>query len=1120
MRTRNSYFLKNSSATIPKHRNKRRILNVVEPELRTIVEMADNHTMEELLQAPTEGYGEAIVISEINADHFEIKTNLLQFVQANPYHGFERENLHTHINNFKRITSTLKFKDVPNNVIKLMMFSYSLEENAKVWTTRKALQIIENKSKVCYSRNKPNVSRMNTTSRDNASKSDDRFDKLADQISTLVDIFDKKIVTPAPVKAVEESCVTCGAITTRSGVAYEGPSIPTPKKVVELETEEITDKEQSNFQGSNAHIQPRVIPIPEPDVSKTLPKPNLPYPSRLNDQKLHEKATNQMEKFFQIFQDLHFDISFADALLLMPKFASTIKRMDICHALADLGASINLMPLSIWKKLSLPELTPTRMTLELADRSITRPKGVAEDIFIKVGKFYFPTDFVVVDFEADRRGSPTLTFEPILSDSSPSLTPFEGSDFILEEIKACLKDDLISPKIDHAYFDPEADICLIEKLLNDNSLQLPSMDLKEVIKAKSSIEYPPEVVLKDLPPHLEYAYSEKNDKLPVIISKDLKDEEKEALLNVLKSHKPIQTILHGLPEDIYAAVDSCETAQEIWLHVQQMMKGSDIRIQEKKAKLFNEWERFTSNEGESIESYYHRFLKLMNDLKRNKHFPEKIASNLKFLNNLQPEWSRHVTIVHQTKDLHTADYTRLYDFLKYNQKEVDEFKAERLAKNQDPLALMENSNNPYVFPAPHQDQSSFNQNYLQQPILNPEDITDPTPAMNMALALMAKAFKLNYSTPTNNNQRISSNPRNMQIAQPGMNMGQDRQMQMIGGNGGNQFRQYGGQNAGIPAGYNDVIGNQVIQNAVQNPRVQNVGNHNGLIGVQRNGNQNQIRNGNLVAACAEGNAAGQNGNQIKCYNCMGQASTSGTQTDSAPVYDIDGSAEVHENCDDNEIFNMFTQQEQYAKLLEPIPESHQVPQNNNDVISEDTSVEQDGETIEQHPINFEETRALYESLYQNLVTEVEKVNSVNRKLKETNVDMTIELARYKNQERCFEISQEKYDKLERCYQQSVYQEQCLSKKINALHLSSSKQIMTLNEQISELNKQLSKEKSTISFLLEEKKLKSDFKTCEDKLLDKQIQLEKRIKELNNIVLKTGQSIQTIHMLSPKPVVHD
>nr|GFC44036.1 hypothetical protein [Tanacetum cinerariifolium] len=208
---------------------------------------------------------------------------------------------------------------------------------------------------------------------------------------------------------------------------------------------------------------------------------------------------------------------------------------------------------------------------------------------------------------------------------------------------------------------------------------------------------------------------------------------------------------------------------------------------------------------------------------------------------------------------------------------------------------------------------------------------------------------------------------------------------------------------------------------------------------------------------------------------------------------------------------------QYTELLEPIPEPQQVPQNDNNVISEVTEVEQDGETVEQHSTNFEETCALYESLYQNLAVEVEKVNSVNRNLKETNADLTTELARYKNQERSFEISQEKYKKLERCYQQSVYQEQCLSKKINALHLSTGKQIMTLNEQISYLNKQLSNEKSTVSFLLEEKKkLKSDFKTYEDELLDKQIQLEKRIKELNNIVLKTGQSIQTIHMLSPKP----
>ncbi|GJU18659.1 reverse transcriptase domain-containing protein [Tanacetum coccineum] len=424
------------------------------------------------------------------------------------------------------------------------------------------------------------------------------------------------------------------AITTRSGVAYEGPSIPTnpsPKKVVERETEETMDKEQTNFQGSTAHIQPPVnpIPIPEPDVPKTLPKPNIPYPSRLNDQKFAPTIKNLLMNKEKLFELAKIPLNENCSAMLLKKLPEKLgdpgkflipcdfPGMDVCHALADLGASINLMPLSIWKKLSLPELTPTRMTLELADRSITRPKGLAEDVFVKVGKFHFPTDFVVVDFEADPRvplilgrsflrtgralidvygeeitlrvndeavtfnldqttrysstyddmsvnridvidvaseeyaqevlgfsnnssgGNPTTTFEPIISDSFLSFTPFEESDFILEEIEAFLKDDSISPEIDHADCDPEGDICLIEKLLNNDPFQLPPMNLKqvEVTKAKSSIEEPPELELKDLPSHLEYAYLEGIDKLPVIIAKGLKDDEKEALLKVLKSHK-------------------------------------------------------------------------------------------------------------------------------------------------------------------------------------------------------------------------------------------------------------------------------------------------------------------------------------------------------------------------------------------------------------------------------------------------------------------------------------------------------------------------------------------------------------------------------------------------------
>ncbi|GJZ31067.1 hypothetical protein Tco_0576114 [Tanacetum coccineum] len=156
---------------------------------------------------------------------------------------------------------------------------------------------------------------------------------------------------------------------------------------------------------------------------------------------------------------------------------------------------------------------------------------------------------------------------------------------------------------------------------------------------------------------LRYAKSKPNGKL--LSTHEQTDDEltDQEAKQMEANDQAIQTILMGLPKDIYVAVDSCQTAKEIWLRVEQMMKGSTIGAKEKKAKLFNEWEKFKSTKGESTESYCHCFSKLMNDFSREKHFPEKIASNLKFLNNLQPEWNRYVTVVHQTKDLYEVDYT-------------------------------------------------------------------------------------------------------------------------------------------------------------------------------------------------------------------------------------------------------------------------------------------------------------------------------------------------------------------------------------------------------------------------------------------------------------------------------
>nr|GEU98560.1 RNA-directed DNA polymerase, eukaryota, reverse transcriptase zinc-binding domain protein [Tanacetum cinerariifolium] len=206
---------------------------------------------------------------------------------------------------------------------------------------------------------------------------------------------------------------------------------------------------------------------------------------------------------------------------------------------------------------------------------------------------------------------------------------------------------------------------------------------------------------------------------------------------------------------------------------------SDIGEQEKKAKLFNEWEKFTSTDGESIESYYHCFMQLMNDLKRNKHFPENIAANLKFLNKLQPEWKRHVTIVRQTKNLHKADFTQIYDFLKMNQ---DEISYNFPATQNDQSSSNTYSQQSFPINNKYKPQPSLNQNFMQPPMTSLEDINDPTEAMNAALILFAKAFQL--TAPTNKDQRTSSNLRNRQITQPGMNMSQDRQIQNVGGKGG------------------------------------------------------------------------------------------------------------------------------------------------------------------------------------------------------------------------------------------------------------------------------------------------------------------------------------------------
>ncbi|GJV79579.1 reverse transcriptase domain-containing protein [Tanacetum coccineum] len=421
---------------------------------------------------------------------------------------------------------------------------------------------------------------------------------------------------------------------TASTLCSDGPSIPPPPSSLPKVVEHKPEVTKYTVQPSTKNIQPPEVQTQndEPVVAPKT-KPTIPYPSRINKEKLHEKDDLLALKFMEIFRNLHFELSFADALLHMPKFAPMFRKllnnkdkiidliktpvnencsavilkkfpeklgdpgrflipcdfseMDECLALADLGASINLMPLSVWEKLNLPDLTKTRMILELADRTISTPTGIAEDVFVKVGTFYFLPDFVVFDYIADPRvplilgrpflrtaralidvdaceefaqevlgflnisksGNPTPTFEPILSTSPSSLTPFEGGKFILEEIEACLTSKSIPPGIDDADFEPKEDLLTLERLLNSDpssTLPLEEQRFEELKTVEPSSDELPELELKDLPPHLEYAFLEGTDKLPVIIAKDLKDEDKTALLKILMEDNVKPTVQHQI----------------------------------------------------------------------------------------------------------------------------------------------------------------------------------------------------------------------------------------------------------------------------------------------------------------------------------------------------------------------------------------------------------------------------------------------------------------------------------------------------------------------------------------------------------------------------------------------
>nr|GEU39695.1 reverse transcriptase domain-containing protein [Tanacetum cinerariifolium] len=603
----------------------------------------DLRTMEELYQPSLNGRCGPIAPIAIQATNFGMKNDMIQQVQNScQFHGLSGDDANKHLDKFLHVTQSIKVNGVTDDALRLYLFPYSLTHHATAWfdhLPRNSINTFEQMAKMFLGKHFPPamVTKLINEITNFRQRPDESLFEAWERYNLSIDRCLNHNMLPVnqQVKAVAPNYETCGGphsfnvcpatigntqnvyaagayqgsrtlpcntitnpkedlkgITTRSGTAYQGPTIPTTSSslVVEHETEATKDTMHPTNNGSTKDLQPPVVPTEslflnsEPDNSPIIE----PVASPISAPRPNQRPL----------------IPFADALILIPKFGPSIKCLltnkdklcELARTLLNEHYSAVLL-----KKFLKKQKDP-----ELADRSISCPVRVAKDVFVKVGTFHFLADFVVVDFDADPRvplilkksflntgralidvfeanyndmtanridiidmaceeysqeflgfsdviasGNPTPYYDPIVSTTSLTLTLFGNSNFLLEEVDEflALEDDPTLPKVDQSYVNTEGDILLLEAFMNDDpSLPPPNQEnyLPEVYKElkiyeakfdKSSIDEPPEVELKDLPPHLEYAFLKGDDKLPVINAKYLSVEEKTALITVLKSHK-------------------------------------------------------------------------------------------------------------------------------------------------------------------------------------------------------------------------------------------------------------------------------------------------------------------------------------------------------------------------------------------------------------------------------------------------------------------------------------------------------------------------------------------------------------------------------------------------------
>nr|GEY21902.1 reverse transcriptase domain-containing protein [Tanacetum cinerariifolium] len=471
MRTRSSSNLPgksplNPSSSNPKHCNRRRSKQPFILEESPVDTMADQCTMAELLRAPTEGYVEAIVVPLILAKQFKLKHSLINIMTSDHFFGLEKDNPHDYIRcdaNSSSSSEIAKLAHAVNQQTSAVTTAITaILKQFQATPPPASVKVVEEIYVTCGGAH-PHYQCLTADG--------NTFPELRDNIQGYVSaatvnynqvFFQMNIASTLGSRYLPSNTIAnlkgeLKAITTQSFIVLDGPSVPIPPSFINSEEDERVEETLMD-----QDLIEYTIKVPPPLVQKPKPPsqrnffvhqrdplhPNIPYPSRMHKQKQQEKDEVQIHKFWQMFKQLHINITLADALILIPKYQKMLKALisnkekllEIaniplnencsavilkklpeklgdpgrflilrgfselkCKALTDLGASINLMPLSVWKNLGLPELISTRMTLELANRAICTPAKIARDVFISVGEFTFPADFFIVDYESDPR---------------------------------------------------------------------------------------------------------------------------------------------------------------------------------------------------------------------------------------------------------------------------------------------------------------------------------------------------------------------------------------------------------------------------------------------------------------------------------------------------------------------------------------------------------------------------------------------------------------------------------------------------------------------------------------------------------------------------------------------